>query len=120
MGGPATPAVGWAAGIERLAMLTEAPAPVTVDAVLVPLGERAEAAAVGIAADLRRGGVACDMAYRGNMKRRMQKASASGARYAIIIGDNELDRAEAAVKDLVSGEQRSIAFSDLTGALRPA
>ena len=93
LGGPPTPAVGWAAGIERLAMMIETPATPGIDAALVPLGERAEREAVRIAAELRRAGVACDMAYRGNMKRRMQKAGDSGARYAIIIGDDELDRA---------------------------
>ncbi|WP_106640862.1 histidine--tRNA ligase [Allosphingosinicella vermicomposti] len=120
MGGPHTPAVGWAAGIERLALLIDAPAPLGIDAALVPLGERAERAATGIAAKLRRAGLACEMAYRGNMKKRMQKANASGARYAIIIGDDELDRGQAAVKNLASGEQQSIAFDRIAEALRGA
>ncbi len=118
MGGPATPAVGWAGGIERLAMLIDRPDPEAPDAVLVPIGERAEAEAVRIAAELRRAGIACDMTWKGNMKRRMQKASASGARFAILIGDDELDRGEASVKDLASGEQQSLALSRLAGALR--
>ena len=118
LGGPPTPAVGWAAGIERLAMLTDAPPPAQVDAALVPLGDRAEAAAAGIAAELRRAGIACDMAFRGNMKRRMQKAAASGARYAIIIGDDELADGEAAVKDLQSGEQRNVPLANLAEAVR--
>jgi histidyl-tRNA synthetase len=118
LGGPPTPAVGWAAGIERLSMLIEA-APVSrIDAALVPLGERAEAAAPGIAAELRRAGIACDMAFRGNMKRRMQKANASGARFAVIIGDDELERGEAAVKDLASGEQKSVALDRLAETVR--
>ena len=53
----------------------------------------------------------CDMAFRGNLKKRMQKAGASGARYAIILGDDELARGEAAVKDLASGEQSERARS---------
>ena len=97
MGGPHTPAVGFASGIERLAMLIAAPPALGIDAALVPLGARAEQAAIGIAADLRLAGIACDMAFRGNMKKRMQKAGASGARYAIIIGDDELGRGEAGV-----------------------
>jgi len=117
LGGPVTPAIGWAAGIERLAMLIEAPAPLRPDAVLVPLGERAEAAAIGLLADLRRSGVACDMAFKGNMKRRMARADASGARFAVILGDNELARSEAAVKDLGTGGQRSVALADLVEAL---
>ncbi len=118
MGGPHTPAVGWAAGIERLAMLIEAPSVPAPDAVLVPLGEAAEAATLGILADLRRHGLACEMAYRGNMKKRMQKAAASGARFAVILGDDELARGEAAVKRLATGEQQSVAIDSLAEALR--
>ena len=69
LGGPHTPAVGWAAGIERLAMLIEAPAagdsPMRS---IVPLGERAESEAQRILAGLRREGIAADMAYRGNIE----------------------------------------------------
>jgi histidyl-tRNA synthetase len=118
LGGPSTPAVGWAAGIERLAMLIEAPAGRGPDAVLVPLGEAAEAAAVGILADLRRAGIACDMAFRGNMKRRMAKADASGARFAVILGDEELARGQAAVKTLATGDQREIRIGGLGEVLR--
>ena len=120
MGGPPTPAVGWASGIERLAMLIDPPLPSGLDAYLVPLGESAEAEAMRIAAELRRAGIACDLAYRGNMKRRMQKAAASGARHAIILGDDELARGEAAVKDLQSGEQRNVPLAELAEAVRRA
>jgi histidyl-tRNA synthetase len=118
MGGPPTPAVGWAAGIERLSMLIEAPEPLRMKAALIPLGERAEQAATAILADLRRAGIACDMTWRGNMKRRMQKADASGASHAIIIGDNELDAGIAAVKDMATGEQRNVALAGLVEAVR--
>src|SRR5690349_24609738 len=60
IGGPHTPAVGWAAGIERLAMMIGMPVKETPTAVIVPLGERAEAAAQRLLADLRRSGVAAD------------------------------------------------------------
>ncbi|HEX8574628.1 MAG TPA: histidine--tRNA ligase [Allosphingosinicella sp.] len=118
LGGPHTPAVGWAAGIERLGMLIEPPASGGLDAALVPLGAAAEAAAIGLAARLRRAGIACEMAYKGNMKKRMQKADAGGARFAIILGDDELARGEAAVKDLRTGEQTSVAMDSLAEAVR--
>ncbi len=118
MGGPPTPAVGWACGIERLAMLLDAPAARGIDVALVPLGERAETEALRIAAELRRAGLVCDMAFRGNMKKRMQKASASGASFAVILGDDELARGEAAVKNLASGEQVNVGLDGLAGALR--
>ncbi len=107
LGGASTPAVGWAAGIERLAMLVNVPEHNGPDAVLIPLGDRAMEAAIAILSDLRRNYIIADMAYKGNMKKRMQKANIKKAKLAIIIGDDELDRGEAAVKNLVSGEQQS-------------
>jgi histidyl-tRNA synthetase len=118
LGGPHTPAVGWAAGIERLAMLLDAPAPPSVEAALVPMGEAAEAAAQRILAELRRAGVAADMLFKGNMKKRMAKAAAAGARFAVIIGEDELARGQAGLKDLGSGEQQDVALDRLVEALR--
>ena len=118
LGGPHTPAIGWAAGIERLGMMIDAPKPERPEAVLVPMGEQAEAAAVTLLAELRRKGVASEMAFRGNMKRRMQRAAASGAAFAIIIGDSELETKAAQVKDLATGEQRAVAFDLLETAVR--
>jgi len=120
MGGPATPAVGWAAGIERIAMMLSQTEVGGLDVAVVPLGEQAEAAAVGVIAELRRAGLAADMAFRGNMKKRMQKASASGAAYAVILGDDELARGEAALKHLGTGEQRNVLLTGLVEAVRPS
>ena len=117
LGGPATPAVGWAAGIERLAMLVDAPEVEKPSVVLIPMGETAEARATGIIADLRRAGIACDMGYRGNMKKRMQRANASGAGWAIILGDDELARGEAAVRNLGTGEQQAVSLDALVGTV---
>jgi histidyl-tRNA synthetase len=117
LGGPHTPAVGWAAGIERLAMLIDAPEPERVAVAVVPMGEAAEAAAIKVIAGLRRSGIAADMAYKGNMKRRMQKADAWGARFAIILGEDELARGEAAVKELSTGAQTSVALDRLPETL---
>ena len=95
-----------------------APQPERPEAVLVPLGDGAESAAVALLADLRRKGVATDMAFRGNMKRRMQRAASSGAAFAIIIGDAELEAEAAQVKNLATGEQRAVAFDLLDTAVR--
>ncbi len=85
MGGPPTPAVGWAAGIERLAMLLEdpprAPSPVAV----VPVGESAETVAMDVLQALRHAGIRAEMAYRGNLRRRMERANRIGARAAVVI-----------------------------------
>ena len=118
LGGPHTPAVGWAAGIERLAMMIGAPEPQRPGVVIVPLGPRAELQGQSILAGLRREGVAADMAYRGNMKKRLSRANEAGAAFALIIGDDELDRGEAQLKDLASGEQRAVSLDLLTEAIR--
>jgi len=117
LGGPHTPAVGWAAGIERLAMMIDAPQAEAPSVVVVPLGARAEAEALRIVAGLRREGVAADMAYRGNMKKRLARANASGAAYALILGDDELERGEAQLKDLATGEQRGVSLDLISEAI---
>ncbi len=117
LGGPATPAVGWAAGIERLAMLLDAPVASAIDVALVPMGDAAQLAATGILAQLRRAGLSADMTYKGNMKKRMQKANDWRARYAVILGDDELARGEASLKNLTTGEQAPVALSDLVEVL---
>ena len=58
------------------------------------------------------------MAYRGNMKKRLGRANDAGAAYAVIIGDDELDRGEAQLKNLESGEQRAVSLDLLAEALR--
>ena len=119
LGGPHTPAIGWAAGIERLAMLSEAPEVERPVAVIVPIGEAAEAIGSRLLAELRASGIATDMAFRGNMKKRMAKADASGAVYAVIIGDSEIEAGAAQLKSLRTGEQKAVPFGDLAEALRP-
>lgn len=117
LGGQPTPAVGWAAGIERLAMLLDT-APVShVTVALIPMGDAAALAATGIVADFRRAGISADMTYKGNMKKRMQKANDWGARYAVILGDDELARGEAGLKDLTSGEQQSVPLANLVDVI---
>ncbi|WP_077511354.1 histidine--tRNA ligase [Sphingomonas sp. LM7] len=108
LGGPETPGVGWAAGVERLAMLIEEPESRPVDAVVIPMGENAAVAAQRILAELRRKGISTDMAFRGNMKKRMAKASEAGARYAVIIGDDELATEQVTLKALYSGDQAKL------------
>ena len=85
--------------------------------VVIPLGEKAEVAATGIVAGLRREGVGTDMAYRGNMKKRLSRANTSGATYALILGEDELERGEAQLKTLSTGEQRAVSLDLLIEAI---
>jgi len=108
MGGPPTPSVGWAAGVERLAMLLpeapSLPAPVAV----IPVGATAEAAALGVLSALRRAGIRAEMAFRGTVKRRMERANRAGARAAVILGEAEIAAGIAQVKDLATGAQEAV------------
>ena len=63
-------------------------------------------------------GIAADMAYRGNMKKRLSRANDAGASYALILGDVELESGEAQLKNLATGEQRSVAFDRIVETLR--
>jgi histidyl-tRNA synthetase len=118
MGGPPTPAVGWAAGIERLSMLlSEAGAPPATIAV-IPLGPAAEAMATGVLQSLRGAGLRAEMAYRGNLKRRLERANKISARAAIILGEDEAARGMAQVKHLDTGVQQEVALADLAAHLR--
>ena len=105
LGGPATPAVGWAAGIERLAMLVGEQNESWFQFALIPVGAEAEQFCARLLAIFHRKGISCDMAYRGNLKKRMQRANAAGAEAVIIVGEDELANNEVTVRDLKSGEQ---------------
>ncbi len=113
MGGPATPAIGWAAGIERLSMLLEAGPPVLGAVAVVPVGEVAETAAVGLLRELRGAGLRAEMAYRGNLKKRMERANRMGASFAVILGEDELVRGVAQLRDLRAGVQQEVALDQV-------
>jgi histidyl-tRNA synthetase len=108
MGGPAMAGVGWAAGIERLALLIGEPPPAARPVALVPLGEAGEALALTIAETLRGAGFAVDLGYSGNLSRRMRRANRVNARAAVLIGDDEVARNVATLRDLDSGAQQEV------------
>jgi histidyl-tRNA synthetase len=113
MGGPPTPGVGWAAGIERMALLLSDPETPVRPFALVPLGGEAERRTLAIAHGLRRAGLVVDLGYAGNLKKRMQRANKINARAAILIGDDELAQEAATVKNLETGVQEIISFDAL-------
>ena len=118
MGGPPTPSVGWAAGIERLAMLLAespaAPRPVAV----IPVGDEAEGAALDMLRALHKAGIAAEIAYRGNLKRRMERANRINARAAVILGEAEIASGVAQLRDLDAGTQESVALADIPARLK--
>jgi len=118
MGGPPTAGVGWAAGVERLAMMLLQDPPAPRPFALVPIGAAAEAMAPKLADDLRRAGLAVDLGFSGKAAKRMKRADKLGAPAAILIGDDELAAGEAAVKDLATGQQQRVALGVLAEHLR--
>jgi histidyl-tRNA synthetase len=117
MGGPPTPAVGWAAGIERLAMLLACAPPTRQPVAVVPVSPAAEGAAVGLLRRLRAAGIRAEMEYHGNLRRRMERANRIGARAAVILGEDEMAREAVQLKDLTSGAQDEVPIAELVGRL---
>jgi histidyl-tRNA synthetase len=118
MGGPATPAVGWAAGIERLAMLLDGSPTPAATVVVVPMDNGSEPAAISVLQMLRHAGIRTEMAYRGNLRRRLERANRIGARAAVILGADEIAAGIAQVKDLATGTQEAVAVDALPDHLR--
>ena len=117
MGGPAIPAVGWAAGIERLAMLLAAPPGVPETVAVIPVGDDQVDAAMTLLAALRGAGIRAEMAYRGNLKRRLERANKIGARRAVLMGADDVGRGVVQVKDLGTGEQVEVARPEVVARL---
>jgi histidyl-tRNA synthetase len=102
LGGPQVPAIGFAAGLERLliASAIEATAPV-VDALVAPVGPEALTAGLVLARELRARGVRCEIDTRGStLKSQLRRANALGARMVLILGTSELADGVLQVKDL--------------------
>lgn len=104
LGGPATPAVGWAAGIERILLAMETPPePEGIDVFVVASEDRAKA--FGLVAELREAGLAADLDLAGrSFKGQMKQADRSGARHAMILEPD----GTAKLRDMTSGEQREV------------
>ncbi len=117
MGGPATPGVGWAAGIERLSMLIDAPPGPDRPIAVIPVGAAAESAALKLTQELRRDGFTVDLGYGGNLSRRMKRANRLHARCAVLLGEDELERDAVSVRDLDTGEQEEVPLPRLKDRL---
>ena len=120
MGGPPTPSVGWAAGVERLSLLLEAAGltpPAPRPAVVVPVGDAAEPQAIILLQALRNAGLVAEMAYRGNLRRRMERANRIGAAAAVILGEDELARGMVIVRNLDDGTQAEVRLDAVVEAL---
>ncbi|WP_298723846.1 histidine--tRNA ligase [uncultured Ferrovibrio sp.] len=118
LGGPPTPGIGWAGGIERLVLLSNPlPVPPRVIAV-VPIGAEAEAEALKIATELRRNDIPVELAYKGNAGKRFKRADKLGCFAAVVIGGDEMAKNVVVLRDLASGAQTEVPRDMLVGQLK--
>ena len=117
LGGPATACVGWAMGLERLMMLLkeQSDQQQQPDVVVISQGKGAEELAVPVARQLRQIGQAVDVDLSGaGFGKQLKRAGKSGARWALLIGDDEAASGQLQRKDLQSGESSTIALPTIS------
>ncbi len=118
LGGPATPALGFGMGLERLLLVLEKQGvtlaePTGVDLFLIPMGDAASDKALQLVAALRREGLSSQMDVMGrSMRKQMKYADKLGARFTAVIGDTELAEGKVAVKNMATGEKIDLPLDD--------
>ena len=120
LGGRATPAIGFAAGLERLVIATEENvAPPRIDVFVASLGEGAVGRALALANELRSHGISVECDGRGaSVKAQLRRANAVDARFAIVLGDREVSDGVADLKDLAARTSTSVALSGMAAAAK--
>ena len=112
LGGGHLPGIGFALGVDRLLLASRTLQdwqPSHVEVFVVALGDRARGEALPLVTELRRAGVGADWDLMGRgIKGQMKSADRSGAQWAVILGDDELDAGEITLRDLATGEQERI------------
>jgi histidyl-tRNA synthetase len=117
LGGPATPAIGFAAGIERLAMLLEDVESPKPEIAMVAIGDAVLSYALQQAAVLRAAGLSVVFCGGGSAKRQFKMADREGARFVVVIGEDEMQTGQLTLKDMMSGEQSQFEISALIAKL---
>ena len=122
--GPPLPGIGWALGVDRTLLALEAEGVLPevaprVQVYFVPLGAAAKARSVSLVGELRRAGICADLAYgdRG-MKGAMKAADRSGASFAVVLGDRDLEAGEAQLKDLSAHAQVAVPLDALVETVK--
>lgn len=115
MGGPKTPGVGWASGVERLALMLDPELTKTnlKTVAVLAADEKSEKKCLELSHRLRLRGFKVEMPAGGNVGKKMKRANKIGAQHALIIGETELSTGSVTIKNLQSGEQKTIAEKEL-------
>jgi histidyl-tRNA synthetase len=119
LGGDHLPGIGFALGVDRLLLASSTLnewQPHHVRVFVVAHGERARSEALSLVTELRRANIGADWDLMGRgMKGQMKSADRSGAKWAVIVGDEELDAGEVTLRDLAGGRQERVARGELQG-----
>jgi len=117
--GPPDPGIGFAVGMERVVLLLPPDSRETVPvALLIPLGEAALLRLLPIAQAVRRGGLAVELAYGGRkLRNELDRANRLKVPYTVIVGESELEKSEALIREMGSGSQRSVPLDHLEAEL---
>ncbi|NIM98536.1 MAG: histidine--tRNA ligase [candidate division Zixibacteria bacterium] len=119
LGGKSTPAIGFAAGMERFMLLLKMEKKVDledrrVSLFIAALGDEAKAFAVKLIRDLRHKNITCEMDYlQRSLKAQMREANRQKAQKVLIIGEEEMKKGKAVLKDMQTGKQKDIDLSDV-------
>ncbi len=120
LGGPSVPALGFAAGLERLLIASDLASDARgTDALIAPLGASSVEPALSLARDLRAAGIAVEVDGRGaSVKAQLRRANALGCRLALLLGEAEIAASTVQVKDLAGHAQDSVPRADVVAAVR--
>ena len=124
IGGQDITGIGFGIGLDRTLLAVEAeeiqiPVSFASDLFIIPMGEAAKSAALKYAADLRNSGFKVELAFGDRaLKTAMKSADKSGAKYSIVIGDEEISSGVVEVKDMTSGHAISVRLDSLASALK--
>ncbi len=124
LGGQPLSGIGFGLGIDRTVLACRVEGRVVGDVpqvavFFVPLGDAARVESVAIVGELRRAGIHADLAYGSKgLKGAMKAADRSGAAYAVVVGERDLEAGVAQVKDLASGDQSAVPLTELVATLK--
>jgi len=119
LGGADVPATGFAIGMERLALLAADAPQERADFYIAVLAESAPSPALNLAQRLREAGLKGETGFsKGSMKSRMRAADKSGARFCLILGDDEVENGTVAIKDMETGDQSTVSVSEVIDFLK--
>ena len=123
LGGPAAPGIGFAIGEDRLVMTLQQNAGAAArpaDVYIAPLGAGMNLPAAQLARELRRQGIIVTVGDESfKLKKSLETASKTGARFALIVGENEVNSGQFALKNLATGEQVSVGRGQIAAVVKP-